>query len=94
MIKMVVELIYICINTVPAIVHAHGPRDRHALSTITRYMTRATSYHRDYDYAKQVLRSGQIERPDFGKERLIPIDLFQKFPKSLIDLFQNQCSVL
>ena len=44
--KLVGELLYICINTVPEIMYA--------LSALTRYMTRATSQH--YGYDKQVLR--------------------------------------
>ena len=44
--KLVGELLYICINTVPEIMYALG--------ALTRYMTRATSQH--YGYAKQVLR--------------------------------------
>ncbi len=44
--KLVGELLYICINTVPEIINVRG--------TLTRYMTRATSQH--YGYAKQVLR--------------------------------------
>ena len=35
--KLVGELLYICINTVPAIMYA--------LSALTQYMTRATSQH-------------------------------------------------
>jgi hypothetical protein len=44
--KLVGELLYMCINTVPEIMYA--------LSALTRYMTRSTSQH--YGYAKQVLR--------------------------------------
>ena len=44
--KLVGELLYISINTVPEIMYA--------LSALTRFMTRATSQH--YGYAKQVLR--------------------------------------
>jgi hypothetical protein len=51
--KLVGELLYICINTVPAIMYA--------LNALTRYITRATSHH--YSYAEQVLRSGRKERP-------------------------------
>jgi hypothetical protein len=44
--KLVGELLYISINTVPEIMYA--------LSALTRFMTRATSQH--YGYTKQVLR--------------------------------------
>ncbi len=44
--KLVGELLYISINTVPEIMYT--------LSSLTRFMTRATSQH--YGYAKQVLR--------------------------------------
>ncbi len=44
--KLVGELLYITINTVPEIMYA--------LSALTRFMTRDTSQH--YCYAKQVLR--------------------------------------
>ena len=43
--KFVGELLCICINTVPEIMHA--------FCALTRYMTRATRQH--YGYAKQVL---------------------------------------
>jgi hypothetical protein len=44
--KLVGELLYICINTVPEIMYDLG--------ALTRYMTRGTSQH--YVYVKQVLR--------------------------------------
>ncbi len=52
--KLVGELLYICINTVPTIMYA--------LNALIQYITRATSHH--YGYAEQVLRSGRKERPD------------------------------
>jgi hypothetical protein len=45
-VKLVGELLYISINTVPEIMYA--------LSALTRFMTRSTSQH--YVYTKQVLR--------------------------------------